>query len=195
MQPQPCNWTQLARLIVLVTAVSVELGAQRPVRRPNSGVSLGISRVGSANRFIGVASAPHVQVALGRSFGSRLAASVLFDAYMMETIEAIPGCVVGAAGPCGARTQRPGTLVGLSAEGRYYPWMDGLGIAAGVGAYTAPSVRGQVSRSSAAVSLGADYEFLGGSRWLPVLGFRYTRLTGDVAGIRWIVSPAAGLRF
>jgi hypothetical protein len=74
-----------------------------------------------------------------------------------------------------------------------YPWLNGFGLAGGVGIFHAPSARG-VSSTSAGITAGAEYEF-SSSAWMPVLGIRFTRFAGSAGGIRWLMSPAAGLRF
>ncbi|HSA57856.1 MAG TPA: hypothetical protein VLE53_19240 [Gemmatimonadaceae bacterium] len=169
-----------------------EAEGQRRGRRTGIGVGAGLSAVGS--RSGGAERAIHLQIAASTSLGSQTTAALVFDAYAMSETVAEPLCAPSATG-CESRTVHPGAVLGLSLEARTYPWEHGLSLAAGVGAYWGPNVKGSdVSRSSAAVTAGADYE-LGASWWLPAIGFRFTHLTSDIAGVRWMASPSLGLRF
>ena len=181
-------------IIALVAGLLLPSAGEAQRRGRGIGVGVGLSAVGSANRFIGVERAIHLQIVGSRSLGTRTTAALVFDAYGMSESVAEPGCALPGTG-CETRTLHPGAVLGLSFEARTYPWETGLSLAAGVGGYSGPNVKGSdVSSSSAAVSAGADYEF-GESRLLPSIGFRLTRLTSDVAGVRWMASPSLGLRF
>jgi hypothetical protein len=97
---------------------------------------------------------------------------------------------------CEARTERAGSLLGLTFEGRWYPWRSGLGVTGGIGGFYAPSVHGPVASAGAALSAGAEYQLFSESSGVrPVVAVRATRLLSDVGGIRWTVSPTVGLRF
>lgn len=180
-------------IAVLVAGALVPSVGEAQRRGRAIGVGIGLSAVGSQHRFVGVERAIHLQFVGSRSLGSRTTAALVFDAYTMSEAVAEPGCVPGAV--CESQTVHPGAVLGLSLEARTYPWEHGLSLAAGVGGFWGPNVKGsRVSSSSAAVSAGADYEF-GDGAVLPAIGFRLTRLTSDVAGVRWMASPALGLRF
>jgi hypothetical protein len=186
------RWLVLAGV---ACTLSSALEAQRAARPFRFGMGLGISVVGSSNRYVGAGGAAHVQFNLTRAVGRSAELSLLVDTYLSETMESIPGCVPGG-GYCDATTERPGVLLGVSAESRVYPWRTGLGIAGGVGVITGPGVKGaDPSATSAMVSVGADYELGGPTSWLPMIGARYTRLAGNVAGVRWIASPAMSWKF
>lgn len=179
-------------VVALVAGVLVSSVGEAQRRGRWIGVGAGFSAVGSRNPS-GVERAIHLQLAAGGALGSRATAALVFDAYAMSEGVAEPGCIPG--GVCESWTTHPGAVLGLSLEARAYPWEERFSLAAGVGGYWGPSVKGsQVSSSSAAVSVGADYEF-GESRLLPSIGFRFTHLTSDIAGVRWMASPSLGLRF
>lgn len=187
------GWMIRGAVAALIAGVLLPSAGEAQRRGRGIGVGVGLSAVGSRNRFNRVERAIHVQFTGSRPLGRRSMASLVFDAYAMSETVAEPGCIPG--GVCESTTRHPGAVLGLTLEARTYPWAHGLSLAAGVGGYWGPNVKGSsVSSSSAAVSAGADYEF-GDSLILPAIGFRLTRLTSDVAGVRWMASPSLGLRF
>jgi hypothetical protein len=180
-------------VLALLTGVVVPSVGEAQRRGGTIGVGIGLSAVGSRHRFNRVERAIHLQASGSRSLGVRTSASLVFDAYAMSETVAEPTCL--PAGVCEAETVHPGSLLGLSLELRTWPWERGLSLAAGAGVCWGPSVKGsRVSSSSAAVSVGADYEF-GDAAVQPAVGFRLTALTSDVAGVRWMASPALAFRF
>jgi hypothetical protein len=173
--------------------------AQEGPRYEGVALSAGPSVVGASNRFVGAQAAPHLQLSVGRRLGPGLAGAAAFDVFVMPTVTSQPGCAIPEGDVdvyCGARTERAGALLGVTLEARWYPWRNGIGVSGGVGAFYAPSVHGPVASTGTALMGGAEYQlFSESSGWRPVIGIRATRLLADVGGIRWTVSPTAGVRF
>jgi hypothetical protein len=185
----------------LAGAASVMPGsaaAQRFTPGTRFGIAGGVAVLGSASRYAGSTRAAHLQLAFDRTVRRGVIAELLVDAYEMDAVEAVPDCAAvdysGSRTACEAQTVRAGSLMGVSAAARFYPWLNGVALAAETGLYYAPSVRGSVSPMSGALGAGATYEF-SSSRFLPVLGFRYLWMPSNPGGVRWIASPELGVRF
>lgn len=184
--------TIIAVWVAVVTAVD----AQAPARYGGFAIGGGPAVVAAASGLVGTERNAHLELSAARQLGAQWAAALGFDAFVMGTVESVPSCAPDGGGSCEARTERAGTLLGLTLEGRWYPWRGGLGVTGGIGGFYAPSVHGPVASAGAALSAGAEYQFSSASSGVrPVLAVRATRLLTDVGGIRWTVSPTVGLRF
>lgn len=137
--------------------------------------------------------AAHLQFGIGRAWGHNATVSLVLDAYFGEESQAVPGCLPG--GPCETVTLHPGALIGGSVEFRHYPWTRAVALVTGIGMHAGPSVKGHDSKWSLTGPLGFELETGGGSGVGLVLGFRATALWRNIAGVRWILSPAVGIRF
>lgn len=183
-----------AAALLLLIASAGGAAAQDDDRGIRVGVAAGLSAVGSRNPYVGVEHAVHLGLSLERPTGRSVSVALAFDAHAGSTMESIPGCVPEPPGPCEARTEHPGFMLGARVESRVRHRAGRLGGALGAGVVTAPGAKGSVTKSSAVVSAGADLE-LGDNGWQPVVAVRLTRMLSDVAGVRWIVAPALVLRF
>lgn len=179
---------------MLLSSFAGDVLAQRVHRPTRLGVVVGPSAVGSRNRFVGVERAIHLGFSVDRTVNATTGIALVVDAYAGSTMESIPGCAPLPPQPCEARTEHPGFLLGSLVEVRPRQRAGAVGGAVGVGVVVAPGAKGAIRKSGAAVSAGADYEPRGaGLR--PVLTIRLTQMLSDVAGVRWIVAPAVGIRF
>lgn len=181
-----------ALLLALTAAALLPTTTSAQGRGSGVGVGIGFSGVGS--RSGSAEAAIHVQVALAAAMGGRRAAALVFDSYLMPTTVEEPLCAPPATN-CASQTIHPGAVLGLSLEMLTYPWEHGLSLVTGIGGYWGPNIKGaSVSRASAAVTLGATYEFRE-AWWPPSIAVRFTHLATDIAGVRWMMSPSIGFRF
>ena len=134
---------------VLVASVSLIAAPARAqdVRQWTLGMGFGLARAGLTGG--GSATAVRTNVAIARPLGRRAQALVSFEAYSMDAVEAIPGCVAGAQ--CETRTMQPSLLVGPTAGVAFQPFGGGLSLALmGGGSYGPCLVFGKLAGENAA---------------------------------------------